>query len=83
MFAICRVDIEGLSSEESSLLAGAKYFSDLREVEDVNSLVAKVKISSLGVEFQNSFVSETRSSESSLGASCSFSKKTRAHCHIH
>ena len=31
IFEICRVDAEVLSSEESSLLAGSKYFSELRQ----------------------------------------------------
>ena len=42
-FSICRVDTEGLSSEDISLLEGAKGFSKLREVESVESLAAEVK----------------------------------------
>ena len=41
---IYRVDAEVLSSKESSLLEGAKDFSELREGESVDFSLAEVKI---------------------------------------
>ena len=41
IFVMCRVHVEGLSSEEISLLAGVKYFSEMREGEVIECSVAK------------------------------------------
>ena len=43
MLEVFRVDAEGLSTEEIFLLIGAKYFSEMREGESVESSVAEVK----------------------------------------
>ena len=45
MIVICRFDTEGLSSEESSPLAGAKYLSELREVESAELSKSEVNVS--------------------------------------
>ena len=45
IFEIYRVDAEVLSSEESSLLAGPKCLSELRQVESIEFSVAGVDVS--------------------------------------
>ena len=43
MFSLRKVDVEGLPSEEYSLLAGAKDLSEMRELKTFQSLAAKIK----------------------------------------
>ena len=46
MISMCRFGPEGLSYDEGYPLVGKKVFSELREGEAVDSLVAEIKISS-------------------------------------
>ena len=62
---ICMFDAEDLSSEDLSLLEGAKYFSKLKEEESIGFSVAKVnKAFSLAlISLKEVVMSSSRSQE--------------------